>query len=155
MWNAFDQADLFLVTTNSYVRKDGSLVMGAGAARQMRDRFRGVNFGFGRAVREDCGHLGEYGIVTIGTPLDSMDDPAGIAQPELGAFQVKTHWKNKADTQLIAGSAAILSEHLREHGPDYQVHLNFPGIGNGGLDPGDVLPIISPWPSNVHVWTYE
>ena len=37
MWTAFATADLFLITTNSTIRKDGALVMERGQSRQSRD----------------------------------------------------------------------------------------------------------------------
>ncbi len=39
MWSVYDQADLFLVTTNGVVTRYGKLVMGAGIARQTKERF--------------------------------------------------------------------------------------------------------------------
>jgi hypothetical protein len=147
MWSAHPAngggADLFCITTNSFIRNDGSLVMGAGIARQARDKMPGLAQNAGDKIKEACRHLGEYGTL--------LPDTSSC----LALFQVKTHWKNKADTQLIAQSAADLSSHLQDYGPDYEVHVNYPGIGNGGLDRGDVAPIVTAWPSNVHVWTYR
>ncbi len=39
MWTAYEPADLFLITTNSTIRRDGALVMGRGIARQAKERF--------------------------------------------------------------------------------------------------------------------
>lgn len=50
MWSAYDGADLFLVTTNGVVTRDGKLVMGAGIARQARDRFPGLDEALGKAA---------------------------------------------------------------------------------------------------------
>jgi len=36
MWTAYKDSDLFLITTNSFVRKDGELVMGRGIAQQAK-----------------------------------------------------------------------------------------------------------------------
>lgn len=150
MFDHFDEADLFLVTTNSYVRKDGSLVMGAGAAKQLRDRVRGIAHNFGQKIREGCGHLGEYGIITAGKPMGKY-----MPETETGAFQVKTDWQNQADTRLLAGAAKQLTNMLGRRSPDWTVFVNYPGIGNGGLSKTDVAPIINGWPDNVHVWTFE
>jgi hypothetical protein len=153
MWSAHPSngggADLFCITTNSYIREDGSLVMGAGIAKQARNKYPGLAQNLGKKIRDDCGpahstgHRRRYGLLL----------------PETGSclalFQVKTHWRNNADITLIADSASDLTKHLREKGPNYEVHINYPGIGNGGLDRAEVAPIITPWPDNVHVWTYE
>lgn len=46
MWTAFEQADLFLITTNSFLRKsDASLVMGAGIAWEAREQIGLVKTG--------------------------------------------------------------------------------------------------------------
>ncbi len=43
MWTAYDDADLFLITTNSTLKKNGVLVMGRGIARQACDRCPGLD----------------------------------------------------------------------------------------------------------------
>ncbi len=39
--------------------------------------------------------------------------------------------------------------------PHITVALNFPGIGYGGLNRNEVLPIISILPDNVEIWEKE
>ncbi|MEK6860596.1 MAG: hypothetical protein AABY07_01375 [Nanoarchaeota archaeon] len=39
MWDELGKAELILVTANSNIKKNGALVMGAGAAKEARDRF--------------------------------------------------------------------------------------------------------------------
>jgi len=82
MWSVWSETDLFLITANSFVKHTGQLVMGAGIARQACDRFPGLDAILGQAIRETCGHLGEYGL------LVSPHWPAA----SLGVFQVKYHW---------------------------------------------------------------
>lgn len=36
MWSVYDDADLFLITTNSTLKKNGALAMGRGIAQQAR-----------------------------------------------------------------------------------------------------------------------
>jgi len=38
--------------------------------------------------------------------------------------------------------------------PTAQIHLNFPGIGNGGLPRTQVFPLLQPLPGNVTIWEY-
>jgi hypothetical protein len=45
MWSAYNRANLFLVTTNSTLKRNNALVMGRGIARQARDRFPGIGNG--------------------------------------------------------------------------------------------------------------
>lgn len=147
MWSAHPSnggdADLFCITTNSFVRNDGTLVMGAGIAKQARDKMPGLAENAGQKIEETVGHLGVYGLLLPDT--DSC----------LALFQVKDHWDKKADLQIIAHSAKHLTQWLQDQPMDAEVHLNYPGIGNGGLHRTDVAGIIDPWPDNVHVWTYH
>lgn len=140
MWEEYSTADLFLVTTNSFITKEGKLVMGAGIAKEARDRFSGLDKAFGKRIK----HLSRYGILVS----DKWPDKV------LGAFQVKYHFKDKADLDLIRYSTEMLQQWIKNHAA-LNIHLNFPGIGNGKLDPADVLEIISCLPNNVFVWTKE
>jgi hypothetical protein len=143
MWTAYDDADLFLITTNSTLKKNGALVMGRGIARQARDRFPGLDTALGGEIARRCGNRGEYGL------LVSPRWPA--AKP--GAFQVKTDYVQPASLSLIRLSAIALLAWCEEH-PGAAVHLNFPGIGNGGLARAQVLPLLKSLPDNVNVWEY-
>lgn len=137
MWTIWQEADLFCITTNSYIRSDGALVMGRGIALQTKQRFPGVEFALGKRIR----HLGLYGL------LVSEKWPAA----KLAAFQVKRHFAHAAELDIIRHSAAMLAEWAEAH-PQAQVHLNFPGIGYGRLEYDQVLPIIETLPENVSIW---
>ena len=143
MWSAYDDAALFLITTNSTLKKNGALVMGRGIARQAQERFPRLDLALGREIARRCSSQGEYGL------LVSPRWPAA----KLGAFQVKTHYARPASPSLIRQSAIALLAWCEEH-PGAAVHLNYPGIGNGGLARAQVLPLLKPLPDNVHVWEY-
>ena len=143
MWDAYGDADLFLITTNSTLKQNGALVMGRGIARQARDRFPGLDLALGREIAGVCGPLGHYYL------LVSPRWPAA----RLGAFQVKTHYARPASLALIRQSALALLAWCEEH-PDAVVHLNYPGIDNGGLVRAQVLPLLKVLPNNVHIWEY-
>ena len=40
MWDSWDDADLFLITTNAVIKVNGELVMGRGIALEARQRCR-------------------------------------------------------------------------------------------------------------------
>jgi hypothetical protein len=67
------------------------------------------------------------------------------------AFQTKTNWRNPADLNLIAYSAGQLDTLARKW-KHATFHLNFPGIGLGGLREDEVEPIIRTLPENVVIW---
>jgi hypothetical protein len=140
MWTAYDEADLYLITTNSTIT-DGALIMGRGIARQARDRFPGLDKALGRQILNTCGSLRQYGL------LVSPRWP----EAKLGAFQVKTHYDKPASLALIQHSTAALQAWCAAH-PTALVCLNFPGVGNGRLPRDQVLPIIQLLPANVIIW---
>lgn len=141
MWNAWTKSDLFLITANSHIKRNGCLVMGAGIARQARDRFPGLDRALGAQIRKS-NSLRYYGL------LVSPRWP----EAKLGLFQVKQHWSTKAKPDLIRKSARALYHFALNH-PDKRIDLNFPGIGNGKLDVEDVWPLVAGLPDNVHIWT--
>jgi len=52
MWEALARVDYFIVTTNAIVKQNGAVVMGRGIAKEMRDKFPGVDKAIGKAIRE-------------------------------------------------------------------------------------------------------
>jgi hypothetical protein len=143
MWTAYATADLFLITTNSTIRRDGALVMGRGIARQARDCFPRLAGALGRQILSLCGNQGTYGL------LVSPRWP----EAKLDAFQIKRHYGQPASLELIRYSTAALSVWCAEH-REALVYLNFPGAGNGRLQREDVLPIIAQLPDQVTIWEY-
>lgn len=143
MWSIFDTTDYFLITTNSYIRGDGELVMGRGMARQMKSRIPNSP----RLFAADITHMSEYGLVTYDLSELYPD------MPMLGCFQVKTHYREAASSMLIKQSTEML-QLLSEDSADTRFDLNYPGIGNGRMAYETVAPIIRSLPDNVHIWTY-
>ena len=144
MWTAYENADLYLITANSTLKKGThALVMGRGIARQARDRFPGLDAALGKRILSTCGNQGQYGL------LVSPRWP----KARLGAFQVKRHYSQPASLELIRHSTTALCTWCVEH-PNTLVHLNFPGIGNGRLRREDVLPIIAQLPDQVTIWEF-
>jgi hypothetical protein len=141
MWSVYDDADLFLLTTNSAITKDGALVMGRGIALEASQRFPGLSKAIGQQIVKTCGSLGTYGL------LVSSRWP----EAKLGAFQAKTNPKQSASLALIQKSTTALCAWCKEH-PQASVHLNFPGTGHGGLLREKVLPIVEQLPETVCIW---
>jgi hypothetical protein len=136
MWVALEETDLFLITANATIKRNGALVMGRGLALEAKRRFPGLDLACGRLV----GDRQVYGVGVLPAPFTP-----------LGLFQVKNHFRERADLDLIKRSVrALLS--LLEFSRLERVDLNFPGIGNGGLPQSCVLPLIEPLPDRVHVW---
>ena len=136
MWDVYEEADVFVITTNSYITQKNKLVMGRGIAREARDRFPGID----KRLAKSIPHMETYGL---------------CADPETGivGFQVKHHYRNKAKLKLVRYSSALLSGIASEYS-SLSIHLNYPGIGNGGLKTKQVLPYIKDLDDNVHIWRF-
>jgi hypothetical protein len=133
---------LVLVTTNSYIRRDGALVMGRGAAKQLANLYPDVPYEFGRRV--GCS-LAQYGLFWMGQTA---------MRPALGAFQVKWHFKEQANLDLILDSSRMLKD-VAQKCADSRIDMNYPGIGNGRLSYDIVDPLLQDLPDNVHIWTFH
>jgi hypothetical protein len=145
--NLFDSKDMFIfVTANSYITTKGDLVMGRGAALELATRYPDLKSEFGSIIKEWCGHLGVYGTLVI--PVYNEHSTLDNRQT-YGIFQVKKHFKNLAELDLIKISADMLNKN------PLTISMNFPGIGNGGLKAKDVLPIIEFLDDNVTVYVRD
>ena len=149
MWHEIRCARMFLITTNSYIRKDGCLVMGRGIAKQAAERMPGLPKAAGDAVKRwGGGHLSEYGL------LMSQSWP----ENNLGLFQVKRRYDKPAELYLIQLSARMLAAFMRKNKVPL-ANLNFPGIGNGRLRQDEVLDILLPELEGsditVNLWQHE
>ena len=129
------QANVVCIPTNGFIRRNGKGVMGAGVAKQGRDKYRylGLETILGRELRTKGNHI-------------------IYLMPWLWTFPVKHKWSEPADLDLIKRSA----EELRNaQDPNLIYVLPRPGCGNGQLKWEDVKPIIEPiLPDNIHVITY-
>ncbi len=147
MWNAWDDADLFLITTNAVVKSDYELVMGRGMALEAYNHDPQIALYFGHAV------------IRIKSSQSANLD-LGLVIPDLwpyrkeGMFQTKKHWRDRASTELIRMSTDMLIARCKTF-PNDKVHLNYPGIGNGRLSREIVEPIIAVLPDIVTIWSKE
>lgn len=158
MWSAWDEADLFLITTNACIKPDSRLVMGAGIARQARVKWPGIDLRTGAALRGKSDRQIDFTLngrqYTLLEPEYNLLVSSDWPRLKFGLFQVKRHFHTDASIGIIEQSAAELALWCASR-PDSQVHLNFPGIGNGRLEKDQVLPIIEKLPDSVHVWQYK
>lgn len=145
-------ADVRVITTNGFVKKDGSAVMGRGCALE--------------AVRGVPGKVGSWpGLPSIlGAQIENDGNHVfflgACVTPATGvlvSFPVKHHWRQEADPELIKRSATelikVVDDVSLEDGE--VVVMPRPGCGNGGLRWEDVRPILEPILDNrFHVITF-
>lgn len=141
----WEYPDVYLFTGNPIIKNNGAIVMGRGAAKQIRDTYPDIDIQFGDALRAKP----DAHIVWIKVKFHSK---ASNPMQRLGWFKVKDHWKDPARLSLIQESSNQLRE-IAERNPDITFHMNFPGVGNGGLQDHLVLPLLETLPDNV--WIYR
>ena len=135
IWSVYRDTDHLLFTANSCVKADGSLVMGAGIAKQVRDRFPGIDRLIGAVVKATGTRFGL------------------ILGRKIGVFQTKLHWRDPSPVELIEHSTRLLTVRASDT-PGERFDMTMPGCSHGQLSRSIVDPIISFLPDNVHVWTY-
>ncbi len=122
--------DAVCFTSNGVAKKDGKLVMGAGVAKQFRDRFAGIDQEAGTLVKQYGNICQIVWSIHIGTPLSIL------------AFPTKHHWRNPSYISLIEESALKLIELTNQNGWKL-VLLPAPGCSNGGLNfDKEVKPVL-------------
>lgn len=120
------------ITTNGFVKKDGTAVMGRGCALEARSYIPGI-------------------AKLLGAHIQTNGNMAGYLLPNVIAFPVKHVWYEKADLELIRGSAHWLGHIAAKH-PEFSFILPRPGCGNGQLQYCDVKPVlVDLLPDNVYV----
>ncbi len=123
------KGSLVAAPTNGVIVPAG-LVMGAGAALALALHAPALRQALARrieweGVRE--GRFWRYGFVAL-----------RFEGQLYGAFQSKLDFRRGADLELVRFSAGRLRDWLLQH-PGITVHLAYPGIGLGGLEPEAVL----------------
>ena len=118
IWDSLNEVDAICVTTNGIIKADGKLVMGAGIAKQARDRFPGIDFYAGGEVLRSGSH-----VRTI-----FQDRMTRIV-----SLPTKQHWRDPSPFWLVDRSLTELVVLVNKMGWE-TILLTRPGCGHGGLD---------------------
>ena len=131
--------DYIGVTTNSIVKRNGELVMGAGNAKVASTKFKHLPKFFGDNIVKN-GLVGKfYGIIKCGKYF---------------AFQTKRHYKDKSDIRDVYESIMMLKG-IAERNDDKTFAIPFPAINHGGLKREDVESYLKCLPDNVFVYILQ
>lgn len=122
IWDYHKQGHWIVITTNSFVKKDGACVMGRGVALQAKLKFPSLPY-----------HLGDY-IKKFGNHVTLQPDC------HIFTFPVKHNWWEKADLELIEQSCEELVDVADAFVPPF--YMVRPGCGNGKLNWKDVKSIL-------------
>lgn len=121
------KADAICITTNGFVKKDGSAVMGRGCALEAKKRFPGIDKVLGNFLTNKGNHV--YMLRAFSN------------FPAIVSFPVKHRWYEQADLELIVRSCGELDILTTRNGFN-KVIVPRPGCGNGKLLWDDVKPRI-------------
>lgn len=124
---------VYLFTANHTIKSNGELVMGAGAAKAVKNRYHHSPAAFGALVKG-----------TPQAPVHVYKEGNGL----LASFQTKEHWSKPSTLELVTASTKRLYA-FAELAPDWVFHMNYPAIGYGGLSFEEVNPILEILPDNV------
>ena len=131
IWEADD--DVVCITTNGVVRrgkiKSGSLVMGAGIAKEAAIRYPNIPRMWGK-------HVDMFGNIPSLTHCPKHDDFKWIA-----SLPTKNNWRSKSSIDLIKRSAIILKDIIPQ---DLTVAIPRPGCSLGKLEWYEVKCVIEP-----------
>jgi len=125
LWDPRFEQSVRVITTNGFVKKDGTCVMGRGCAREARDKFPSLSIELGRKIKEEGNHVFYF------------------PEYHLATFPTKHVWMQDSDLLLIRQSAhELVRLHVR-FPIGTKFYLPRPGCGNGGLYWSDVKLVIS------------
>jgi len=126
--------DAICITTNGFVKKDGSCVMGRGIALEAKNKFPRIEYLLGELIKNEGNNV--YSL------FQNKDNFF------IFSFPVKHNWWEKADINLIKKSCLQLIEIVDNLKLFDLIELNAiliprPGCGNGKLNWfKDVKPVI-------------
>lgn len=125
IWDLYnkDKEAFICITTNGVVKKNGENVMGAGVAKEAKEKFNGLSTMLGSLIKKKGNNV------------------FMLTEQRLFSFPTKHNWFENSDLQLIKKSAEHLMLYLKEFNIP-RVYLPRPGCGNGKLKWKDVKPII-------------
>ncbi|MDX1372795.1 MAG: hypothetical protein R3321_10015 [Nitrososphaeraceae archaeon] len=125
----FEQdCDAICITTNGYIKKDGSCAMGAGCAWEAKERWKGMDHILGELLSKYGNHVHIMGAELPYTVL---------------SFPVKKVYWEFADIDLIQRSCEEVVQIANENNWS-KIIIPRPGCGNGGLKWEEVKPEIEP-----------
>jgi len=142
--------DVIVFTANASVGTS-RLIMGAGAALAVKRVYPNVDLSLGLMLLD----------MKVDQPSADIQKPFPLPpyyllgtvydSRQIYAFQTKRCWWEEADPSLIEGAARRLKD-LAKKEKNKTFHLNYPGIGLGGLTKERVAPLLRGLPKNVIVW---
>ncbi len=143
LWKHPGHPGMIVISANSTIGRDGRLVMATTAAREAAQRIQGIERQCAEAIAAHSVD-GFYGFLPV---RPSRPDKRIIG---FGIFQTQIEVQSAADPDLIRLSLERLKDFTAMH-PDVKIRMNYPGIGEEGLDPLQVAPLLNEIPPTVTI----
>lgn len=143
-WKEALNADALVCTINGVVMSNGRLVMGAGIAKQFRDKYSpNLDLAWGQ---QRLGQPEGLLISKLATQCFELKD----CEMTLIGLPTKTDWKKPSDINFVAHNLQLLLEYVNVN--DFKkVVMTRPGCGHGGLQWSQVKPLMQEFNDNVFV----
>lgn len=124
IWNLAKEDDWICVTTNGFVKNNGTCVMGRGIAAQAANKFPNLPLELGSRIKESGNKVFLF------------------PNHHIISFPVKHNWWEVADLTLIKESCLQLKRLEEEGLGNGNIFIPRPGCGNGKLNWFVVKPIL-------------
>jgi len=135
IWDSYNISNMFIITGNSFIKKDGSLAMGRGIALEAKNKILKIDIIFGKMIIDKCGHLGIYNLINYN---------------KIYLLQTKIHFKDPSSIDLIYNGIERLKSIINNQ---LIINMVFPGIGYGGLTKEEVFhKTLVNLPNNITIW---
>jgi len=156
LWDLYEapthRYDIFCITVNGTVKKNGAGVMGAGIAKQAAERWPDVPTRWGTVIKQrgPCVHFVRHRLVAFpvkpasGTCAPNSSNVVPWMRKRFGPGQTVPGWAMIADAEIIQKSLAQLQLSHDNFGWT-NVYLPRPGCGAGTLRWADVRPLCEPY----------
>jgi hypothetical protein len=141
LWKHPGHPGMIVVTCHSRLDNDGRLMMDFGEAKEAARRIPGIEQQAGLEISTSAMD-GVYGFLPVRPPRPE-DRIIGF-----GLFQVKVNSDETPDPELIKHSMTCLRRYA-EMNASLKIRMNYPGIGEPGLDADQVAPLLLPLPKTV------
>lgn len=135
IWSLINEEfNTICITTNGTIKRNGEAVMGAGIAKEAKERYPDLPARLAISIKTD------------GNKPRLLKRDNGLY---LFSFPVKHNWWENADITLIERSAKLLPTYIDSLNQRFKTDIKKvliprPGCGNGKLNWSDVKPVIEP-----------
>jgi len=149
MWDQLHKNEIFLTTTNNVIKRNGALVMGAGADKQATLLFPGIEYLFGNYIKKL--NVTDYHFFILEEVVQW--NKAYGRSIVIGALQTVRHYNDNSDIDLVKNSVNKLNNYAKTI--NTTINCPMPGIGLGKLNINHVKKITDESPDNICYWVYD